>query len=131
MLATLKPQETATKAAWESIKPCGKFLLIRMRKQQEKIGSVYISQEAKDNLHVAQPVAQVVAMGPDCYREGDPMFPSGPWCKVGDWIVMKPYAGQGNGYKLKDDDAEYRHIYCDSFMSVIESGEPYLVERFI
>ena len=39
----------------------------------------------------------VVALGPDCYK--DPKrFPSGPWCKEGDFVLVRPNAGQRLGY---------------------------------
>lgn len=118
------------KEAWEQLRPCGTMILIRIRKQQEKIGSIHLAAESRDLLHTAQPVAQVIALGPDCYTD-TARFPSGPWVKPGDWIVIKPYQGQGNGYKLAGDEHEYRHIYCDSVLSVITGGDPYVVERFI
>lgn len=46
--------------------------------------------EAQEHL---RNVAQVVAMGPLCYKHakfGD----TGPWCKVGDWVIVGEYAGQ-------------------------------------
>ena len=34
----------------------------------------------------------VVEMGPDCYK--DPArFPTGPWCKKGDFVIVRPNAG--------------------------------------
>jgi co-chaperonin GroES (HSP10) len=34
----------------------------------------------------------VVKMGPDCYKDAA-RFPSGPWCKEGDFILVRPHAG--------------------------------------
>ena len=31
-------------------------------------------------------------LGPDCYAD-EKRFPSGPWCKEGDFIVVRPNAG--------------------------------------
>ena len=33
----------------------------------------------------------VMKMGPDCYKD-ESRFPSGPWCKEGDFILVRPHA---------------------------------------
>jgi len=50
----------------------------------------------------------VVAMGPDCYN--DPKrFPTGAWCKPGDFILIRPSAGtrlviHGKEFRIINDD---------------------------
>ena len=57
----------------------------------------------------------VVKMGPDCYK--DPVrFPSGPWCKEGDFILVRPHAGT----RLKIHGREFRIINDDSVEGVVE-----------
>lgn len=34
----------------------------------------------------------VIDLGPDCYKDSS-RFPSGPWCKKGDFILVRPNAG--------------------------------------
>ena len=34
----------------------------------------------------------VVALGPDCYTDKT-RYPNGPWCKKGDFILIRPNAG--------------------------------------
>jgi co-chaperonin GroES (HSP10) len=51
----------------------------------------------------------VVALGPDCYQD-KARFPSGPWCKEGDFILTRPYAGSrlvihGREFRLINDDS--------------------------
>jgi co-chaperonin GroES (HSP10) len=51
----------------------------------------------------------VVALGPDCYQDKS-RFPSGPWCKVGDFVLTRPYAGSrlvihGREFRLINDDS--------------------------
>ena len=51
----------------------------------------------------------VVALGPDCYQD-KARFPSGPWCKDGDFILTRPYAGSrlvihGREFRLINDDS--------------------------
>lgn len=57
----------------------------------------------------------VVKMGPDCYK--DPArFPSGAWCKEGDFILVRPHAGT----RLKIHGREFRIINDDSVEGVVE-----------
>ena len=57
----------------------------------------------------------VVKMGPDCYK--DPTrFPSGPWCKQGDFILVRPHAGT----RVKIHGREFRIINDDSVEGVVE-----------
>lgn len=51
----------------------------------------------------------VVKLGPDCYKD-DKRFPSGPWCKEGDFILVRPHAGtrvkiHGTEMRIVNDDA--------------------------
>ena len=57
----------------------------------------------------------VVKMGPDCYKDAA-RFPSGPWCKEGDFILVRPHAGT----RLKILGREFRIINDDSVEGVVE-----------
>jgi co-chaperonin GroES (HSP10) len=51
----------------------------------------------------------VVELGPDCYK--DPAkFPTGPWCKKGDFVLVRPNAGtrlviHGREFRMINDDS--------------------------
>jgi co-chaperonin GroES (HSP10) len=57
----------------------------------------------------------VVKMGPDCYKDAA-RFPSGAWCKEGDFILVRPHAGT----RLKIHGREFRIINDDSVEGVVE-----------
>lgn len=57
----------------------------------------------------------VVALGPDCYQDTT-RFPSGPWCKQGDFIITRPYSGS----RLVIHGKEFRLINDDSVEAVVE-----------
>jgi co-chaperonin GroES (HSP10) len=57
----------------------------------------------------------VVKMGPDCYKD-TARFPSGPWCREGDFILVRPHAGT----RLKIHGREFRIINDDSVEAVVE-----------
>jgi co-chaperonin GroES (HSP10) len=51
----------------------------------------------------------VVALGPDCYKDPN-RFPSGAWCKEGDFILIRPHAGtrlviHGREFRIINDDS--------------------------
>lgn len=57
----------------------------------------------------------VIKLGPDCYK--DPArFPSGAWCKPGDFILARP----NSGTRLKIHGREFRLINDDSVEAVVE-----------
>ena len=57
----------------------------------------------------------VVKMGPDCYKD-ERRFPSGPWCKEGDFILTRPHAGS----RVKIHGREFRILNDDSVEGVVE-----------
>ena len=57
----------------------------------------------------------VVALGPDCYQDKT-RFPSGAWCKQGDFVITRPYAGS----RLVIHGKEFRLINDDSVEAVVD-----------
>jgi co-chaperonin GroES (HSP10) len=57
----------------------------------------------------------VVSLGPDCYLDKD-RYPTGPWCKKGDFIIVRP----NSGTRLLIHGREFRLINDDSVESVVQ-----------
>ena len=57
----------------------------------------------------------VVELGPDCYLDKD-KFPTGPWCKKGDFILVRPNTGS----RLVIHGKDFRLINDDSVEAVVE-----------
>lgn len=78
---------------------------------------VGIIKDAKTMYHeeILTPVLFVVKMGPDCYKD-EKRFPSGPSCKKGDFVVVRP----NSGTRLKIHGREFRLINDDSVEAVVE-----------
>jgi len=57
----------------------------------------------------------VVELGPDCYKDTS-RFPTGPWCKPGDFVLVRPNAGT----RLVIHGKEFRIINDDSVEAVVE-----------
>lgn len=57
----------------------------------------------------------VVELGPDCYQD-KARFPNGPWCKKGDFVLVRP----NSGTRLVIHDREFRIINDDSVEAVVD-----------
>jgi hypothetical protein len=74
--------------------------------------------KASQTIHyeeVLTPVLFVVKLGPDCYTDKT-RFPSGPSCKEGDFVIVRP----NSGTRLKIHGREFRIINDDSVEAVVE-----------
>jgi co-chaperonin GroES (HSP10) len=96
--------------------PSGYRILCAIPDIEEKYDSGII--KADSTMHyeeVLSTVFFVVKLGPDCYK--DPArFPSGAWCKVGDFVLARP----NSGTRLKIHGREFRIINDDSVEGVVE-----------
>jgi len=96
--------------------PTGYRLLIALPEVEEMTeGGIYITDERRTAESVASVVGYVMKVGPDAYSD-EKRFPNGPWCKEGDWIVMRAYSGT----RLRIHGKELRIINDDSVEAVIE-----------
>ena len=78
------------------------------------VGLIKSSQEIwKEEMLTS--VLFVVKLGPDAYKDTT-RFPSGPSCKQGDFIVVRP----NSGTRLKIHGREFRIINDDSVEAVVE-----------
>ena len=64
--------------------------------------------ETLRNEETLTTVLFVIDMGPDCYKD-EKRFPSGPWCKPGDFVLIRPHAGSrlvihGREFRIINDD---------------------------
>jgi co-chaperonin GroES (HSP10) len=64
---------------------------------------------------ILTPVLFVVKVGPDAYKDTT-RFPSGPSCKEGDFVIVRP----NSGTRLKIHGREFRIINDDSVEAVVE-----------
>jgi co-chaperonin GroES (HSP10) len=74
--------------------------------------------KAGQTLHyeeILSPVLFVVKMGPDAYKDTS-RFPSGPSCKVGDFVLVRP----NTGTRIKIHGKEFRLIHDDSVEGVVQ-----------
>jgi len=62
----------------------------------------------------------VVKMGNLCYKD-ESRFPTGPWCKEGDFVLTRAYAGT----RFKIHGREFRIINDDTVEGVVEDPRGY------
>lgn len=112
---TTLPQ-TAEEKAKQLPEPSGYRILCAIPDIDEAYESGII--KADTTMHyeeVLSTVFFVVKMGPDCYKDPS-RFPTGPWCKVGDFILARP----NSGTRLKIHGREFRIINDDSVEGIVE-----------
>jgi len=104
-------------------KPTGWRILVLPFKMKEKTkGGVIIADTSLERQQLAAQCANVLAVGPDAYRDKD-RYPQGPWCKVGDWIIFARYAGS----RIKIEGGEVR-LNDDEILATIKNPEDLLHE---
>lgn len=113
--ATTLP-ETAEEKAKQLPEPSGYHILVGLPEIDDKYDSGLA--KAGQTVHHEQVLATVffvLKLGPDCYKNKD-KFPSGPWCKEGDFILARP----NSGTRLKIHGREFRLIYDDMVEAVVD-----------
>jgi co-chaperonin GroES (HSP10) len=114
-IPTALPDVTTDKAK-QLPEPSTYHLLCVLPETEEKYDSGLI--KSGQTMHfeeVLSPVLFVVKMGPDCYADKT-RFPSGPSCKVGDFVLVRA----NSGTRVKIHGREFRIINDDSVEAVVE-----------
>ena len=102
--------------------PSGWRLLVLPFSPREKTkGGILIAQESLDKLRIATNCGYVLEMGPLAYHDKE-KFPTGPWCKTGDWVIFARYAGS----RLPIEGGEVRILNDDEVLGTIKDPESVL-----
>jgi co-chaperonin GroES (HSP10) len=96
--------------------PTGYRMLCAIPETEESYDSgILKSDETRRHDELLTTVLFVVAMGPDCFKDPS-RFPTGAWCKQGDFILTRPNAGT----RLIIHGREFRIINDDSVEAVVQ-----------
>ena len=107
---------SAEEKAKQLPRPQGYRILCAIPEAEKEFDSGLLkADETMRNDEVLTTVLFVVDMGPDCYADKD-RFPNGPWCKQGDFVLVRPNAGT----RLVIHDREFRIINDDSVEAVVD-----------
>ena len=123
-LVGLKKPKQITKESTKLPQPTGWRILVLPFKMGEKTkGGILMGQDTLEKQQVASQCGNVLAMGPDCYRDKN-RYKQGPWCKVGDWVMFARYAGS----RIKIEGGEVRLLNDDEILATIKNPEDILHE---
>ena len=96
--------------------PVGYKLLIAIPSKEEKTeGGILLPEDTRRREEAASITGMILKIGPDAYADTE-RFPGGPWCKEGDWIVMRSYTGT----RIEVHGQEFRIINDDSVEAIVE-----------
>ena len=104
-------------------KPVGYRLLIALPEIEEKFNGLILKADTTKNAEqILSMVGVVLDMGEQAYTDPD-RFPTGPWCKLGDFVVFRA----NTGTRFKVGNQELRLLNDDSIEAVVE--DPSVVTR--
>jgi co-chaperonin GroES (HSP10) len=83
--------------------------------KEEYEGGLLKASQTMQYEELLSPVLFVAKMGPDAFKD-EKRFPSGPSCKVGDFVLVRP----NSGTRMKIHGTEWRLINDDSIEAVVE-----------
>jgi len=102
--------------------PTGWRILVLPFKMKEKTDKgIYLGQETVERQQVASQCGNVLAMGSECYQDKK-RYSSGPWCKIGDWVVFARYAGS----RIEIEGGEVRLLNEDEVLATIQDPKSIL-----
>jgi len=99
--------------------PTGWRMLVRPYVPPKKTkGGIITPDEAHERITLATVCALVIKQGPLCYKD-ETKFPTGPWCKEGDWVIFGRYAGS----RFKTELGEVRILNDDEIIGTVQNPE--------
>ena len=114
-LSNLMDKSEQEKAA-QLPRPSGYHILCAIPEVEKEFDSGLLkADQTIHNEEVLTTVLFVVELGPDCYMD-EKRFPNGPWCKKGDYVLVRPNAGS----RLVIHGREFRLINDDTVEAVVD-----------
>mgnify|MGYP006271822693 FL=1 len=97
--------------------PSGYHLLCMIPKIEDTYGDSAIikADETVKTEEQTTVILFVAKVGPDAYKDAN-KFPTGPWCKQGDFVLVRPYTGT----RVLIHGTEWRLINDDSVQAVVQ-----------
>jgi co-chaperonin GroES (HSP10) len=110
IVGAINLEATNEEKAKQLPKPSGYRILCAIPEVEKEYDSGLV--KADTTIHyeeILTTVLFVVELGPDCYKDTS-RFPTGPWCKKGDFVLVRPNAGtrlliHGREFRLINDDS--------------------------
>ena len=103
-------------------RPVGYRMLVRPWSGEKKTkGGILLSDTTHEMIEMTTVVGLVIMMGELCYKDKE-KFPSGPWCKEGQFVIYGRYAGS----RFKTKFGEHRILNDDEIIASIKKPEDIL-----
>ena len=98
-------------------KPVGYRVLVALPSVEETFdGSDLIkATTTKHHEYIMSIIGLVIDVGDQCYADKE-RFPTGPWCKTGDYVMFRA----NTGTRFTVDGLEYRLMNDDSIEAVVD-----------
>jgi len=117
-IETLAPEEMLTPEEIEAQlpKPVGYRVLVALPQVEETFGETGLlkSNTTMNQEHIMSIIGLVMDMGEQAYSDED-RFPTGPWCKPGDYVMFR----MNTGTRFKIGGVEYRLMNDDSIEAIV------------
>ena len=110
-----KTQEEAAKAKLLPEPKGFRILCAVPHVEEEYEGGIIKAEDTKKVEEQTTVVLFVLKLGDLCYKDED-RFPTGPWCKEGDFVLTRPYSGT----RVVIHGREFRIINDDTVEAVVE-----------
>ena len=96
--------------------PVGYRILVAMPQVEETFDGTNLlkTDTTKSHETIMSIIGLVLDMGAQAYSDED-RFPTGPWCKQGDYVMFRA----NSGTRFKVDGVEYRLMNDDSIEAVV------------
>ena len=98
-----------------------RMLVLPFTPKEKTKGGIIFSQESLDKARISTNCGYVIKMGPLAYGDKE-KFPTGPWCKKGDWVIFARYAGS----RLPIEGGEVRLLNDDEVLGTVKDPESVL-----
>ena len=98
-----------------------RILVLPFTPKEKTKGGIIIAQESLEKLRIATNCGYVIKLGPLAYHDKE-KYPTGPWCKKGEWVIFARYAGS----RLPIEGGEVRLLNDDEVLGPIDNPESVL-----
>ena len=116
------PKKEITNEKEKLPQPTGWRILVLPFKMNEKTkGGIIMNESTLDRQQVASQCGNVLAMGSECYKDKE-RYPTGPWCKIGDWVIFARYSGS----RINIEGGEVRLLNEDEILATVKDPEDLL-----
>ena len=102
--------------------PVGYRMLVRPWSGKKKTkGGINLSDDTHDKIQMTTVVGLVVKLGDLCYKDKE-KFPTGAWCKEGEFVIYGRYSGS----RFQTKYGEHRILNDDEIIGKIKAPEDIL-----